>query len=104
MILNRKYAVNCISPNRNYWAEIPGGPLMLTQPLSRSYALILLLVGLLVASTILAGCSTLLAAGQPAQTPTAPQPTSPPATQPSVETAPPNLPASLEDFKASLLQ
>jgi hypothetical protein len=88
---------------------------MLTQPLSRSLSLLLLLVGLLVASTLLAGCSTPPAATQPAQTLPASQPTSPPATplltqppveatQPPVETAPPNLPASLEDFKASLLQ
>ncbi len=81
---------------------------MLTQPLSRSLALVLLLVGLLVASTPLAGCSTPPAATQPAQTPTDPQPTSPPATslltQPPVETAPPNLSASLEDFKAALLK
>jgi hypothetical protein len=81
---------------------------MPTQPFSCSIARLLLLVGLLVASTLIAGCSPSPAAIQPTQTQPASQPTSPPATplltQPPVETASPNLTSSLEDFKASLLQ
>jgi len=81
---------------------------MSAQPFSRSLALVLLLVGLLFASTLIAGCSPSPAANQPAKTQPAPQPTSPPATplltQPPVETAPPKLPPSLEEFKFALLQ
>lgn len=93
---------------------------MPTQPFSRSLAQLLLLVGMLVASMLvasplIAGCSLSPAVIQPTQTQSEAQPTSPPATplltqppgeanQSPVEAAPSNLPSSLGDFKASLLQ
>jgi hypothetical protein len=85
---------------------------MSAQPYSRSFALVLLLVGLLLASTLIAGCSPTPAANQPTQTQPAPQPTSLPAiltatplpTQPPVESNQPANLASPEEFKAALLQ
>lgn len=74
---------------------------MSAQPCFRFHALFLLLVGLLLASMLIAGCSPSPAVTQAAQTqpavPTTSLPSAAPPTQPS-------LAASSEEFKAALLQ
>lgn len=70
---------------------------MYTQPNLKSHRLPWLFVGLLLASSLFAGCTPSPATTQPIQTQPAPQPTSPPTSQPALLTSP-------EEFKTALLQ
>lgn len=92
--------VNGVSPFYSHRIDLPGDLQMSAQTSFRSIALLLLLVGLLFASALIAGCSPSPVATQAAQTQSAPQPTLPHV----VEATQPNLPVSPEEFKAALLQ